>query len=162
MAVRECEVFIFCNEFSVFPGCCLFPLLANFNSHRNLQGPLMRCLQPLRQLRAHLIAQIGHSTRYITKLTFSVKLWAFLFSTDSSIHPQKHTLLAMLPCPLLDLKKESKAAKGSEKVIRMSDTWNGYCPVKNGGAFSQNTRNCKWRRRNMVERHKITNRVDTG
>lgn len=120
MANRQCERLIFCNEFSVFPDCCcLFPLTANFNSHRSLQGPLMRCSQPLHQLRAHLTAQTGHSTTYVTKLTFSVKLWAF--STDSSIHPQKDSLLARFPCLLLYLQKDSKAAKGSEKEITYTD-----------------------------------------
>jgi len=66
MVKTEWEGFMFCNVFSVFSCCCccrLFPLIANFNNHPNLQGPLMRYLQPLHQLRAQLIAQIGHSTR---------------------------------------------------------------------------------------------------
>lgn len=68
MVNTECEGFILCNVFSVFSCChCLFPLAANVNNHPNLQGPLMRCLQPLLQLRAQPIAQIGYSTRYIRK-----------------------------------------------------------------------------------------------
>lgn len=122
MVNTECEGFIFWNAFSVF----LFPLIANFNNQPNPQGPLMRCLQPLRQLRAQLIALIGRSIRYVTKRAFSyVKLGAFLSSTDSSIHCQKDGLLVRLVCLLLDLQKDRKAAKGSEKVIRMSEIQNG-------------------------------------
>lgn len=124
MVNTECEGFIFWNMFSVL--LLFFPLIANFNNQPNLQGPLMRCLQPLRQLTAQLLALIGRSTRYITKRAFSyTRLGAFLSSTDSNVHHQKDSFLVRLVCLLLDLQKDRKAAKSSEKVIRMSEVQNG-------------------------------------
>lgn len=56
--------------------------------------------------------------------------------------PSERYLIAKVALIFIS-KRRVKLQKVQRRVIRMSDTQNGSCPMRNGGTFSQNSHNCE-------------------